>query len=153
MSELYQAVKGMNDLLPPDSAKWRKIEETSRTAFERHGYAEVRTPIVEQTALFARGVGEATDIVEKEMYTFVDRDKTSLSLRPENTASCVRAYLEHAVHKKEPVSRWFYSGPMFRHERQQRGRYRQFYQMGCEALGVAEPTVEAEQIAMLVDLF
>jgi len=153
MPELLQAVKGMNDLLPPDSAKWRRIEDAARTAFERHGYAEARTPIVEYTPLFVRSIGDATDVVEKEMYTFADRDEKSLTLRPEGTASCVRAYLEHSVHKKEPVTRWYYAGPMFRHERAQRGRYRQFYQMGCEALGVGEPTVEAEQIAMLHELF
>jgi histidyl-tRNA synthetase len=153
MSEQLQAVKGMNDLLPPDSAKWNRVESAARAAFERHGYAEARTPIVEYTPLFVRSIGDATDVVEKEMYTFADRDERSLTLRPEGTASCVRAYLEHSIHKKEPVTRWYYSGPMFRHERAQRGRYRQFYQLGCEAIGVAEPTVEAEQIAMLVDLF
>ena len=153
MAETLQAVKGMNDLLPPDSAKWAIVERAARTAFERHGYREIRTPIVEYTPLFVRSIGDTTDVVEKEMYTFNDRDERSLTLRPEGTASAVRAYLEHAVHKKEPVTRWFYSGPMFRHERPQRGRYRQFYQMGCEAFGVAEPTVDAEQVAMLHTLF
>jgi histidyl-tRNA synthetase len=153
MSEPLQAVKGMNDLLPPDSAKWAFVEGRTRAAFERHGYREVRTPIVEYTPLFVRSIGEATDVVEKEMYTFADRDERSLTLRPEGTASCVRAYLEHAVHKKEPVTRWYYSGPMFRHERAQRGRYRQFHQMGVEALGVADPSLDAEQVAMLHGLF
>jgi histidyl-tRNA synthetase len=143
----------MNDLLPPDSAKWAFVEGRARAAFERHGYREIRTPLVEYTPLFVRSIGEATDVVEKEMYTFADRDERSLTLRPEGTASCVRAYLEHAVHKKEPVTRWYYSGPMFRHERAQRGRYRQFHQMGIEALGVADAIIDAEQVALLHGLF
>jgi histidyl-tRNA synthetase len=153
MSESVQAVRGMNDLLPPDSAKWGFFERSCRRLFERHGYEEIRTPVLEHTALFARGIGEATDIVEKEMYTFLDRKQRSLTMRPEMTASCVRAYIEHTVAKREPVTRWYYSGPMFRYERMQTGRYRQFYQIGVECFGVAEPTVEAEQIAMLVQLY
>jgi histidyl-tRNA synthetase len=152
MSEPIQSVRGMNDILPPDSAKWGFFEGRCRSLFERHGYDEIRTPVLEHTALFARGIGEATDIVEKEMYTF-ERSGRSLTMRPEMTASCVRAYIEHTLHKREPVTRWFYSGPMFRHERMQTGRYRQFYQIGVECFGVAEPTVEAEQIAMLVELY
>jgi histidyl-tRNA synthetase len=152
-SEPQQAVKGMNDILPPDSAKWLFVEKRVRAAFENHGYREVRTPIVEYTPLFVRSIGDTTDVVEKEMYTFADRDEKSLTLRPEGTAGAARAYLEHAVHAREPVTRWYYSGPMFRHERAQRGRYRQFYQMGVEAYGVAEPSVDAEQIAMLVAVF
>ncbi len=150
---MLTAVKGMNDLLPPDSAKWGHVERTARDLFERHGYREIRTPIVERTALFVRSVGEVTDIVEKQMYTFDDRDETSITLRPEGTAGVVRAYVEHAVAKKEVVSRYYYMGPMFRRERMQRGRYRQFYQIGVEALGVAEPTIDAEQVAMLHTLF
>jgi len=150
---MLTAVKGMNDLLPPESVKWGHFERTARDLFERHGYREIRTPILEKTALFVRSVGDATDIVEKQMYTFEDRDETSVTLRPENTAGVVRAYLEHAVYKKEPVTRWYYLGPMFRRERMQRGRYRQFYQIGIEALGVAEPTIDAEQVAMLHTLF
>jgi histidyl-tRNA synthetase len=153
MSEKQQAVKGMNDILPPDSAKWAFVERRARASFENHGYREVRTPIVEYTPLFVRSIGEATDVVEKEMYTFQDRDEKSLTLRPEGTASAARALLEHSIPAKEPVTRWYYSGPMFRHERAQKGRYRQFYQMGVEAYGVAEPTLDAEQIAMLVGLF
>jgi len=153
MSESVQSVRGMNDLLPPDSAKWRFFEQRCQAVFERHGYDEIRTPVLEHTALFARGIGEATDIVEKEMYTFQDRKQRSLTMRPEMTASCVRAYIEHAIGKREPVTRWYYSGPMFRYERMQTGRYRQFYQIGVECFGVAEPTVEAEQVAMLVDLY
>jgi histidyl-tRNA synthetase len=150
---MLTAVKGMNDLLPPESAKWAHVERRARDLFERHGYREIRTPMVERTALFVRSVGEVTDIVEKQMYTFDDRDETSITLRPEATASVVRAYLEHSVHKKEPVTRWYYMGPMFRRERMQRGRYRQFNQIGVEALGVAEPTIDAEQVAMLHGLF
>lgn len=153
MSEPIQSVRGMNDLLPPESAKWAYFERCFRESFERHGYQEIRTPVLESTALFSRGIGEATDIVEKEMYTFADRKGRSLTMRPEMTASCVRAYIEHAIAKREPVTRWYYIGPMFRYERMQTGRYRQFYQIGVECFGVAEPTVEAEQIAMLVGLY
>jgi len=152
-AEKLQAVKGMNDILPPDSAKWNYVEKRARVTFENHGYRELRTPVVEYTPLFVRSIGEATDVVEKEMYTFADRDERSLTLRPEGTAGAARAYLEWSVHQKEPVTRWYYSGPMFRAERPQKGRYRQFYQMGVEAYGVSEPTVDAEQISMLVGLF
>jgi histidyl-tRNA synthetase len=153
MSESVQGVRGMNDILPPDSAKLAFFERRCREVFERHGYAEIRTPVLEHTSLFARGIGEATDVIEKQMYTFTDRKQRSLSMRPEMTASCVRAYIEHTIGKQEPVTRWFYSGPMFRYERVQAGRYRQFYQIGVECFGVAEPTVDAEQIAMLVQLY
>jgi len=153
MSDAIQSVKGMNDVLPPDSAKWRHLEATCAALFGRFGYAEVRPPVVESTALFARGVGEATDIVEKEMYTFKDRADRSLTLRPELTAGCVRAYVQHQLHTKEPVTRWWYLGPMFRYERAQTGRYRSFWQIGCEVYGVAEPTIDAEQIAMLDALY
>ena len=147
------AVKGMNDVLPPESERWAHVERLARESFERHGFHELLTPLLEYTPLFVRSIGEVTDVVEKEMYTFTDRDDRSITLRPEGTAGAVRAYLEHSTHAREPVTRWYYSGPMFRHERAQRGRYRQFYQMGVEALGVAEPTVDAEQIAMLHELF
>jgi histidyl-tRNA synthetase len=153
MAEPIQSVKGMNDVLPPESAKWQHLEHTCRTLFAKYGYGEIRTPVVESTALFSRGVGEATDIVEKEMYTFDDRGGRSLTMRPEMTASCVRAYIQHGVHTREPVTRWWYLGPMFRYERAQTGRYRSFWQIGCEVYGVAEPTIDAEQIAMLVDLY
>ena len=148
-----QSVRGMNDLLPPESAKWLYFEDTCRRVFERHGYAEIRTPILESTELFSRGIGEATEVVDKQMYTFPDRKERSLTMRPEMTASCVRAYLQHQVAKQEPVTRWYYTGPMFRYERVQAGRYRQFYQVGVEAFGVAEPSVDAEQIAMLYALY
>jgi histidyl-tRNA synthetase len=147
-----QAVKGMVDMLPPQSRRLREVERVSHEVLATYGYSEVRTPVVEYTPLFSRSIGEATDIVEKEMYTFEDRDGRSLSLRPEGTASAVRAYVEHAVHQQEPLSRWYYLGPMFRHERAQRGRYRQFFQLGVEALGAAEPGIDAEMIAMLLAL-
>lgn len=153
MSSTIQSPRGMNDLLPPASAKWSYFEGACRALFERYGYAEIRTPVVEATELFSRGIGEATDIVEKEMYTFPDRKGRSLTMRPEMTASCVRAYVQHAVYKREPVTRWFYIGPMFRYERMQAGRYRQFHQIGVEAYGVPEPSVDAEQIAMLHALY
>ncbi len=147
-----QAVKGMYDMIPPQSRRLREVERRSHALLERYGYSEVRTPIVEHTSLFSRSIGEETDIVEKEMYTFDDRDGRSLSLRPEGTASAVRAYIEHAVNQSEPVTRWYYLGPMFRHERAQRGRYRQFYQLGVEALGAADPGMDAEMMALLSDL-
>jgi histidyl-tRNA synthetase len=151
--EPLKSVRGMNDLLPPESARWLRFEDRCRRVFEQHGYGEIRTPILEPTALFKRGIGDATDIVEKEMYTFSDRKDRSLTMRPELTASCVRAYVEHSIAKKEPVTRWYYIGPMFRYERMQTGRYRQFYQIGVEAYGVAEPTIDAEQIAMAYQLY
>lgn len=147
-----QAVKGMRDLLPPDSRRLAAIERLAHEMLQSQGYFPVHTPIVEYTPLFARSIGEETDIVEKEMYTFEDRDGRSLTLRPEGTAGVVRAYNEHALHKAEPVTLWYYIGPMFRHERWQRGRYRQFYQLGVEALGVADPGIDAEMLSMLVDL-
>lgn len=153
MAETIKSVRGMNDLLPPESAKWQYFESRCRELFGRYGYQEIRTPILESTALFSRGIGEATDIVEKEMYTFPDRSERSMTMRPEGTAACVRAYIQHSIARQEPVTRWFYAGPMFRYERMQTGRYRQFYQIGCEAYGVAEATVEAEQIAMLYELY
>lgn len=153
MAEPLKSVRGMNDLLPPDSAKWHYFESRCRELFTRYGYQEIRTPILESTALFSRGIGESTDIVEKEMYTFRDLSDRPMTMRPEGTAACVRAYIQHSIHKHEPVTRWFYSGPMFRYERVQKGRYRQFYQLGVEAYGVAEATVEAEQIAMLYELY
>lgn len=153
MADTIQSVKGMNDVLPPDSARWQHLEATCRELFARYGYGEIRTPVLESTALFARGIGEATDIVEKEMYTFKDRGERSLTMRPEMTAGCARAYIEHSIHGKEPVTRWWYCGPMFRYERAQTGRYRSFWQIGCEVYGIAEPTIDAEQIAMLTELY
>ena len=143
-------VKGMNDILPARIARWHEMEEAARAVFALHGYREVRTPIVELAQLFARGVGEATDIVKKEMYVFEDKGEDLLALRPEGTAGIVRAYIEHGCHV-EGLQKWFYVGPMFRRERPQKGRYRQFHQIGCECLGAAEPAIDVEQIAMLED--
>lgn len=140
-----RAVRGMNDILPDEAARWQRLEATFRRHAELHGFAEVRTPIIEQTALFRRQVGETTDIVEKEMYSF-ERHSDDLTVRPEGTAGAARAYVEHQVATKEPVSRWFYLGPMFRGERPAKGRYRQFYQAGCELYGDAGPLSDAEVI-------
>ncbi|TSC26585.1 histidine--tRNA ligase [Corallococcus sp. Z5C101001] len=150
MSQKINGVKGMNDLLPGEIEVWQFVETTARTLFGRFGYGEVRTPMVEDTALFVRSVGEETDIVGKEMYTFEDKAGRSLSLRPEGTAPAARAYIEHSVSNQEPVSRWFYMGPMFRYERMKTGRYRQFSQIGAEAYGAKEPAQDAELMDVVV---
>ena len=142
----------MRDILPPESALWNYIEETAREVFHSYAYQEIRTPLVEPTELFARGVGTDTDIVTKEMYTWEDRDQSSLTLRPEATASVIRAYIEHRLDLRPGVKKFFYIGPMFRRERPQKGRYRQFYQIGTEAIGSESPTVDSEVIEMLVEL-
>ncbi len=148
MSDTIQAVKGMNDILPPESATWDWFEGRVRSLMARHGYVGVRTPIVEPTALFVRGLGEVTDIVEKEMYSFEDAmNGDRLTLRPENTAGVVRAVTEHSL-LRDGGKRLYYIGAMFRHERPQKGRYRQFHQVGAEALGFAGPDVDAELILM-----
>ncbi|HVU00190.1 MAG TPA: histidine--tRNA ligase [Polyangiaceae bacterium] len=148
----YRAAKGMNDILPEEVRRWQRLEAAFRRTAELHGYGEVRTPLLEPTELFVRSVGETTDIVQKEMFT-LDHHGDSLTLRPEGTASAARAYVEHTVHAREPVSRWYYLGPMFRAERPQKGRYRQFYQAGCEIFGDAGPASDAEMIDMLHRLF
>jgi histidyl-tRNA synthetase len=153
MADVPPGVKGMNDILPPEVWKWRFLEEKAREVLESFAYRELRTPVLEYTSLFIRSVGEVTDVVEKQMYTFDDRDGKSVSLRPEGTASAVRAYVDHSQWNVEPVTRWYYVGPMFRHERAQRGRLRQFHQIGAELFGAAEPTADAETIAMLVAMF
>lgn len=147
-----QAIRGMNDLLPDQSALWQYFEATVQALMRRYGYAEIRTPIVEQTALFARSIGEVTDIVEKEMYTFADRNGDSLTLRPEGTASCVRAAMEHGLLHNQTQRLW-YQGPMFRHERPQKGRYRQFHQVGLEAFGLEGPDIDAEVILLSARLW
>ncbi|MFM2402264.1 MAG: hypothetical protein RL223_144 [Pseudomonadota bacterium] len=153
MAEILQAVKGMNDLLPPESARWEWFEDQVRALMRRYGYANIRTPIVEPTALFVRGLGEVTDIVEKEMYSFEDSmNGDQLTLRPENTAGVVRAAIEHSM-LYDGGKRLYYIGPMFRHERPQRGRYRQFHQVGVEALGLGGPEVDAEVILMARSLW
>ena len=144
------SVKGMRDILPPSSALWNQVETAARRVFTRFNYREIRTPILEETALFARGVGEETDIVGKEMYTFQDRDGSSLTLRPENTASVLRAYIEHRLDQQPGLHKLYYIGPMFRRERPQKGRYRQFYQIGAEAIGSEAPAIDAEVIEMVL---
>ena len=121
----------MNDILPPEVSKWQFVEEKARAVLESFAYRELRTPILEYTPLFVRSVGEDTEVVEKQMYTFADRDGQSVSMRPEGTASAVRAYVARSQWNREPVTRWYYLGPMFRHERAQRGRLRQFHQVGA----------------------
>jgi len=147
MAAKLQAVRGMNDLLPAASPRWRGAEQRLQAVLARHGYEEIRLPLVEPTELFARTIGEVTDIVEKEMYTFLDRNGDSLTLRPEGTAGVVRAGIEHGLFQGQLLRLW-YQGPMFRHERPQRGRYRQFHQIGAECFGSAEPELDAELIAM-----
>jgi histidyl-tRNA synthetase len=149
---LIKAVKGTRDLLPPTTEVWNRVEEAARAVFRTYNYHEIRTPILEETQLFARGVGEETDIVTKEMYTFEDRDGSSLTLRPENTASVIRAYMEHRLDQRPGVQKLYYMGPMFRRERPQKGRYRQFYQIGAEAIGSESPMVDAEVIAMVIEI-
>ena len=144
---MVQAVRGMRDVLPMDARRWRLIEDVVQDTLRAHAYEEVQVPLLEYTELFARGVGEATDIVEKEMYTLADRDGDSLALRPEGTASTVRALQEHGLLYNQ-TQKVFYAGPMFRYEKPQKGRYRQFYQVGAEAFGFAGPDVDAELIAM-----
>lgn len=147
MTEMIQAVRGMNDILPPETALWQYAEHVFRRVLQGHGYQEIRFPIVEKTELFKRSIGEVTDIVEKEMYTFLDRNEESLSLRPEGTAPCVRAGLEHGLLYNQ-IQRLWYAGPYFRHERPQKGRYRQFYQCAAEVFGLAGPDIDAELILM-----
>jgi histidyl-tRNA synthetase len=147
---LIHAVKGMRDILPPSSTVWNHAEAAARRIFSRFNYQEIRTPILEETALFSRTVGEETDIVSKEMYTFEDRDGASVTLRPECTASVLRAYIEHRLDQQPGLEKLYYMGPMFRRERPQKGRYRQFYQIGAEAIGSDSPAVDAEVIELVV---
>jgi len=147
MAKTIQAIRGMNDILPAETAAWQHLEETLRDVVHAYGYREIRMPLLEKTELFKRSIGEVTDIVEKEMYTFDDRNGDSLTLRPEGTASCVRACMEHGLLHNQQQRLW-YAGPMFRHERPQKGRYRQFHQVGVEAFGMAGPDIDAEMILM-----
>ncbi|UVT15994.1 MAG: histidine--tRNA ligase [Nitrospira sp.] len=146
---MIKGIKGVKDLLPEDTPRWHLIEETARRWAERYGFHEIRIPIFEVTTLFARSIGASTDIVEKEMYTFQDRDGTSLTLRPEGTAGTVRAYIEHNRPAVPVPQKYFYFGPMFRHERPQAGRLRQFHQFGVESLGMADPRADVEVISLL----
>ena len=149
---MIRAVKGTRDLLPPSTEVWNRVEAAARAVFRAYHYGEIRTPIFEETQLFARGVGADTDIVSKEMYTFDDRDGSSLTLRPENTASVIRAYIEHRLDQRPGVQKLYYIGPMFRRERPQKGRYRQFFQIGAEAIGSESPAMDAEVIELVVEI-
>ena len=143
-----KGLKGFKDILPEEAALWQHIEATARAIFHRFGYKEIKVPILEKTGLFARSIGETTDIVEKEMYSFLDRNGESLTMRPEGTASVLRSFIEHNMHTEHPIQKLYTIGPMFRHERPQKGRLRQFHQMSVEALGADQPEVDAEIIAM-----
>jgi len=152
MPKRIQSIRGMHDILPARSRAWQHLEATFRQCFAAYGYHEIRLPIVEPSELFVRSIGEVTDIIEKEMYTFADRNGDSLTLRPEGTASCVRAGIEHGLLHNQQQRLW-YAGPMFRHERPQKGRYRQFHQAGAETFGMAGPDIDAELIVMSARLW
>ena len=152
MSSTLQAIRGMNDILPAQSPAWQYFEDTVRSVLDTYGFQEIRMPIVEKTELFKRSIGEVTDIVEKEMYTFDDRNGDSLTLRPEGTAGCVRACIQHGLTHNQ-VQRLWYSGPMFRHERPQKGRYRQFHQIGIEVFGLDGPDIDAELLMLTARLW
>ena len=146
-------IKGFNDILTGEVEKWQHIEAVARKVFELYGFAEIRVPILEKTELFARSIGDATDIVEKEMYSFVDKGGNQVTMRPEGTAGVMRAFIEHKLHAADPVSKLYYMGPMFRYERPQKGRYRQFHQIGAEVTGVMGPAIDAQVLTMLCHFF
>ncbi|PLX82884.1 MAG: histidine--tRNA ligase [Desulfuromonas sp.] len=146
-------IKGMNDILPGEVETWQQLENQARAIFSPFGFHEIRLPVLEKTELFCRSIGETTDIVEKEMYTFDDKGGTSMTLRPEGTAPVMRAFIEHKLYAKDPVSKLYYIGPMFRHERPQKGRYRQFHQIGAEVIGIDDPKIDAQVLAMLSHFF
>lgn len=150
---MIKAVTGTRDILPADIQKWHHLEKIIHSTMAHFNYSEIRTPIFEETALFARGIGEATDIVSKEMYTFLDRSGDSLTLRPEMTAGVVRAFVEYSLEKKQSLNKLYYIGPMFRQERPQAGRFRQFHQFGAEAIGSNDPLLDAEMITVAFDIF
>ena len=152
VSKSIQAVRGMKDMLPGEAYRWQYLESVMRELMAVYGYTEMRMPLLEKTELFKRSIGEVTDIVEKEMYTFEDRNGDSLTLRPEGTASAVRALVEHGLMQGQGLRLW-YMGPMFRHERPQKGRYRQFHQLGVETFGIATPDIDAELIALTARLW
>ena len=149
----FKAPRGTEDILPEKWALWRRLEEIGRQEFELCGYYEIRTPIFEDTRLFVRSIGEATDIVEKEMYTFADSEDSSITLRPESTAPVMRAYLEYELHKTKKFQKFYYIGPQFRKERPQAGRLRQFHQMGIEAVGALDPLLDVETISIAARIF
>jgi histidyl-tRNA synthetase len=149
----YSRPRGTQDIIPPEIDRWQFVENAFHTTFDRHGYREIRTPIFEPTDLFVRAVGEGTDIISKEMYTFTDRGGRSLTLRPENTASVIRAYLENGMHRRGGIQRLYYMGAMFRYDRPQAGRYRQFHQIGAEAIGSLNPALDVEMIQVVTATF
>jgi histidyl-tRNA synthetase len=146
-------VKGFNDILPGEVEKWQHIESTARRIFELYGFSEIRVPVLEKTELFCRSIGDATDIVEKEMYSFQDKGENRVTMRPEGTAGVMRAFIEHKLHAADSVAKLYYMGPMFRYERPQKGRYRQFHQIGAEVTGVNDPKVDAQVLTMLCHFF
>jgi histidyl-tRNA synthetase len=146
-------IKGFNDILPDEVRKWQHVEMTARRVFETYGFSEVRVPVLEKTELFARSIGDATDIVEKEMYSFTDKGGNAITLRPEGTAGVIRAFIEHKLHAVDAVAKLYYMGQMFRYERPQKGRYRQFHQIGVEVAGVSDPKVDAQVLTMLCHFF
>ncbi len=148
----YQTLKGLQDILPPDISVWHHIEAAARKIFKSYGFHEIRLPIMESTDVFIRSIGETSDIVEKEMYTFEDKGKRSVTLRPEGTAAFVRAYVQHHLYNNPSPQKYYYMGPMFRYERPQAFRYRQFYQIGAEAMGIEDPKLDAEIISMLSNI-
>lgn len=152
MTQHLQSLKGMNDIFFEEVELWQELESKAREMFRVYGYGEIRTPILESTELFSRGIGEDTQVVQKEMYTFDDKSGDSVTLRPEGTASAVRAYIQHSLFARDDITKLYYMGPMFRHERPQKGRLRQFHQIGCELLGSASPLSDAEQIIMMDEL-
>ncbi|MDY0212862.1 MAG: histidine--tRNA ligase [Desulfuromonadaceae bacterium] len=146
-------IKGMNDILPHDIAAWQFLEQQARQIFHTYGYKEIRVPVVEKTELFSRSIGETTDIVEKEMYTFIDKGNNSITLRPEGTAPVMRSFIQHKLYNEANSSKLYYMGPMFRYERPQKGRYRQFHQIGAEVIGQDDPRIDAQVLAMLSHFF
>ncbi len=149
---MIKAITGTKDILPDEIKKWNYLSDIVNSAMKNFNYKEIRTPVFEETALFSRGIGEATDIVSKEMYTFLDRSETRITLKPEMTASVVRAYVEHSINKQQNLSKFFYISPMFRQERPQAGRFRQFHQFGAEVLGSSNPALDAEMIILAYDI-
>ncbi len=147
------AIKGFNDILPEETGRWQYIEQTARRVFELNGFAEIRVPVLEKTELFCRSIGDATDIVEKEMYSFTDKGGNSVTMRPEGTASVMRSLIENKLYALDPVSKLYYMGPMFRYERPQKGRYRQFHQIGAEVTGINDPSIDAQVLNMLCSFF
>ncbi|HEY3307372.1 MAG TPA: histidine--tRNA ligase [Desulfuromonadaceae bacterium] len=147
------AIKGFNDILPDESGRWIHIEQAARRVFELNGFSQIRVPIMEKTELFSRSIGDATDIVEKEMYTFIDKGDNNITLRPEGTAGVMRAFIEHKLYAQDPIAKLYYTGPMFRYERPQKGRYRQFHQIGAEVTGINDPLIDAQVLNMLVQFF